>query len=68
MQQRRQQLVFREDRQHAQSTAEGECTDVTHEDERRVGVVPEKADARADDRRAKDAELDRTLDFDDMEI
>ena len=62
------QLVLREDREHAEPAAERERADVAHEDLRWVGVVPEEADARADDRAAVDRELAGRRDLRDVEV
>ena len=50
------------------AAAEGERADVAHEDLRGVGVVPEEAEAGADDRGAEDQQLARPGHVRDLQV
>ena len=52
-----QQLLLDQDRDRAERAAERERPDVAHEDLGGVRVVPEEAEARADQRAAEDRQL-----------
>ena len=57
--QHQQHLLLDQDRHGAERAAEGQRADVAHEDLGGVSVVPEKAEARADQRAAEDGQLGR---------
>ena len=48
-----QQLVLAQHRQHAERAAQRQRADVAHEDLGRIGVEPEEAERRADQRAQK---------------
>ena len=50
------------------SAAQGQRTDVAHEDLRRIGVEPEEAEAGTDQRAAEDDEFSGTGDVGDQQI
>ena len=52
-----QQLLADDDGDRADGPAQGQRTDIAHEDLRRMGVVPEKADGGADHGAAEDGQL-----------
>src|SRR5262245_11178634 len=64
----REQLVLEEHGASAEPATERERTDVSHEDLRGVRVVPEEADAGAEQRSAEDGELTGARDLRDVEV
>ena len=61
-------LLLRQDGEGAQGTAQGEGAHVPHEDLGGIGVVPEEADAGADDRPAEDGKLSGSRHVGDLEV
>src|SRR5690606_30268706 len=64
----REKFVLGQDSERSESATEGERADIPHEHLRRIGVIPKKAEANADDRGAENGELARALDARDVKV